>query len=374
MRKLLTFAALVLLLSCIVQADPEDANSVLIRIVDCGQGLCTIIKYPGDHFIVVDAGVKVKGPNKFSYNEKLEYNSGYCAIKDQLAELIPCGPGDPAVIDLLVISHAHEDHYNAVPYIFDQYHVNKALMTGYENDHQGYFLNKWIVDAIENENSSNPNGCLDVMVEDYVESIGNPDANDGIYPVFDPDGDNVDNIDLLGGWRNPPSGGDDGNETSIVIRLTYGGHSVLFTGDSCGAGQDYMVENNIDISADVLIAPHHGSSTAMNDNFFLKIKPTYVIFSAGHFGSWSGDDYSPWQHPRQERVGFFTREAPGGCGVVSENIFRTDWGDNEGALECDIGRGTLDGPGDDSVDIKLNHDGTYTVEWARNDIDEHVRP
>ncbi|MCX6645469.1 MAG: MBL fold metallo-hydrolase [bacterium] len=356
-----------LTLNASAQDSNSDSNGVFVRVVDCGQGLCNIVRFPGNHFMVYDAGTKNNLIDQFGYDNSLLYNAGFCEIRDQLAEMDPLITGDQVTIDMLIISHAHEDHINAIPYIFSHYQVKNVLRTGLENN-SNYFLKKRITDAIANEQATT--GCNDMVIDDYFAS----DESERI-DFCDVDDDGNADFDVLFGLGNLPDGSNDENTTSIVIRIEFGNKSILFAGDSCGKAQDMMVVNHTPIGSDILIPPHHGSNNDMNDEWFKMVDPDYVIFSAGRFGNMSGGVFHWWQHPRQVRVDLFTAPKPTGCGVDPLNIFSTDWGDNEGNLEWNVGRGDGDGPGDDGVDIFLDFDDSVdpVVVWERNDIDPHTR-
>lgn len=346
---------------------PAD-SCVFVRVVDCGQGLCNIVRFPGSHFMVYDAGTKNNLIDEFGYDNSFLQHAGFCEIRDQLADLNPSTIDNQAVIEMLVISHAHEDHINAIPYIFEHYQVKRVLRTGFE-DGSTYFLKKRIVDAIANEQATS--GCIDMKIDDYFAL---PGTDQIAFTDIDSDGD--EDFKVLYGLGSLPAGEDDGNITSIVISVEFEGHSVLFTGDSCGYAQDEMVANNTPIASDILIAPHHGSDTDMIDDWFIKIDPDYVIFSAGRFGNIRNGVMHWWQHPRQSRIDQLTALIPPGCGIDEMNIFSTDWGDNEGNLQWRNASGNGDGPGDDGVDIYLYPSPNIdpVVSWERNDIDPHVRP
>ena len=51
----------------------------------------------------------------------------------------------------------------------------------------------------------------------------------------------------------------DPNDCSVVTRATVDGHRVLLTADESEAAQDRLLASGIDLSADVLKVPHHGS-------------------------------------------------------------------------------------------------------------------
>ncbi len=330
MRK--SIPVLVILVLLTVSAGGLDSeNDVLCRVVDVGQGLCCIVKIPGDYYIIYDAGSK---------NSR---DAVYHGIA-RMTELIP--PGED--IDLLIVSHNHDDHYNALKYMLCEssgHKVRKLFYTGQSS----------IRDLVGSE-----------PVDYYSPGNSNEtyrlDSGDTFY--FG-DNDEV-AVTVVCGWDSPLTGTDI-NTTSIVVRLTYAGNSILFTGDSCGYAQRFMageeiegesIADSVDVQSEVLIAPHHGSSHGMIDEFFDAVDPVWVVFPAGH--------WSNFLHPRTTTVEYFIDT----IGVPESHIFRTDWGDDErkyedDVREWDLGRieGHEDLPGDDHVDIWLKADGTCEVVW-----------
>lgn len=87
----------------------------------------------------------------------------------------------------------------------------------------------------------------------------------------------------------PKTLGDDSNNSSVVIKLTYGENKFLFTGDAEKSEEDDIWSN---IKCDVLKVGHHGSATSSSANFLKKVDPTYAVISCG-----MGNKYG---HPTDE--------------------------------------------------------------------------
>lgn len=82
------------------------------------------------------------------------------------------------------------------------------------------------------------------------------------------------------------------NETSIVLKITYGNTRFLFTGDAGRASEMDILEAGFDLSATVLKVGHHGSDTSTSYPFLREVMPQYAIISVG-----KDNDYS---HPTEE--------------------------------------------------------------------------
>ncbi|MCH7807691.1 MAG: ComEC/Rec2 family competence protein [Planctomycetes bacterium] len=69
------------------------------------------------------------------------------------------------------------------------------------------------------------------------------------------------------------------NDTSTVLRLTYGGHSILFTGDVEERALRALIAHG-NLHADVLLLPHHGGVETSTPAFIRAVDPIAVIRSS----------------------------------------------------------------------------------------------
>jgi competence protein ComEC len=69
------------------------------------------------------------------------------------------------------------------------------------------------------------------------------------------------------------------NDSSLVLRLTHKGRSVLFTGDIQNVPLLALLADPAALKADVLIAPHHGSSEPATKRFLDAVAPSQVVSS-----------------------------------------------------------------------------------------------
>lgn len=104
------------------------------------------------------------------------------------------------------------------------------------------------------------------------------------------------------------NGGEDTNDTSIILKITYGETSFLFTGDAEYDGEHAVLDSGADLSATVLKVGHHGSDTSTCYPFLRAVMPQYAVISVG-----AGNSYG---HPADDTLSKL-RDA----GV---EVFRTD--------------------------------------------------
>ena len=72
-----------------------------------------------------------------------------------------------------------------------------------------------------------------------------------------------------------------GNETSLVLDLSFGEFDMLFTGDVEGSGEESLISSGLLRAYDILKAAHHGSKNSGTEEFLQITAPEYAVISAG---------------------------------------------------------------------------------------------
>lgn len=72
---------------------------------------------------------------------------------------------------------------------------------------------------------------------------------------------------------------DGANNSSIILKLTYGKTSFLFTGDAESEAEWVVSTSGYDLSSTVLKVAHHGSDTSTTYTFLEKVMPTFSVIS-----------------------------------------------------------------------------------------------
>ena len=89
--------------------------------------------------------------------------------------------------------------------------------------------------------------------------------------------------------------GDNSNESCALVKVSYLGHSILFTGDALAQQEFAAINKNIEST--VLKVSHHGSASSSCEEFIRKVKPQLAIISCG-----KGNRFG---HPHQEVLARF---------------------------------------------------------------------
>lgn len=82
------------------------------------------------------------------------------------------------------------------------------------------------------------------------------------------------------------NGGSDTNDTSIVLKVTYGKTSFVFAGDAERDAEHAILNRGTDISATVLKLGHHGSDTSTSYLWLRELIPDYTVISVGKGNSY----------------------------------------------------------------------------------------
>ena len=78
----------------------------------------------------------------------------------------------------------------------------------------------------------------------------------------------------------------DTNNSSIVLKITYGDTSFLFTADAEREAEQVILNAGYDLNATVLKVGHHGSENSTTYPFLREIMPEYAVISVGNDNSY----------------------------------------------------------------------------------------
>ena len=152
-------------------------------------------------------------------------------------------------LDFVVGTHPHEDHIGGIDEVINSFNVGKYYMPDAMTTTKTY---ENVLDALANKN-----------LKYTVPKIGS---------TFNLGSAKFETIYLGTDTK-------DLNNTSIVLKMTFGNKSFLFTGDATDVSEEKMLDKNIKV--DVLKVGHHGSEYSTTDEFLNKVNPSISIISVG---------------------------------------------------------------------------------------------
>lgn len=235
-------------------------NDLEFIVFDIGQGDAILIRTPDHKNILIDGGP----------DNSVVYKLGqYLLFHDRH-------------IDLMILTHPHADHMVGLTEVLKRYQVKKIFISGAEYKSSDY--SAWL-DLVKTQK-------ITLEVVDYQVKIllDNNIWLDILYPNASLFGQELKNI----------------NNASIVAKLIYQDFSVMLTGDF--ENEESLVNQGLDLSADILKVGHHGSNNANDLEFLKAVNPSLAVIS-------SGKD-NKFNHPHEETVQNLLN--------LEAQIFRTD--------------------------------------------------
>lgn len=228
-------------------ADAQGGR-LFLHFLDVGQGDGIVLRTPYHQTIIFDGG-----PDR--------------ALERKLGGLLPYFD---RTIDLLVVTHPHEDHVAGFDYLFDRYDIRSVLITDILHESGAY---KEFLRQLEKRNI--PHHFT--RAGDRI-SLG-PDVRITILaPTHSFSGSTEDDL----------------NNSSVVAMLEHSTKTFLLTGDAGTQVEEELIQNGLTRHVDVLKTGHHGSRTSTGDALLDAITPTVAIISAG--------ESNMYGHPHSETL------------------------------------------------------------------------
>lgn len=215
----------------------QASTNVTIKFIDVGQGEAILIALP-EKTMLIDAGPTGSAPK----------------IAQVLQEL------GRDKIDYLVATHPDEDHIGGMADIISSTQIGTIYAPNKTNNTATY---RKFLAAIQNNN-------LQITLAEAGTII-----------------DQIDSYKLEILWPKKDANFPETNDYSIIIKLTVGNKTFLFTGDA----PTNAILNSNPGHIDVLKLSHHGSRTGTTEVLIHKLSPTYAVLS------YAVDN--PYGHPMQ---------------------------------------------------------------------------
>ncbi len=221
-----------------------DKEVLRVTMVDVGQGDAILLELPHGKSLLVDAGPKTPG---------VDAGSRFVVPLLRWQERASC--------DGIIMTHPHSDHNGGIPSVLRAGSAGRIFEAGVPPLTAIDTLCGWLADSLRVPRDTVRRGMvldLDPCMRLYV-----------LHPV-------ARYVHLQAGERMNL------NNSSVVIKLVFGGTSMLLMGDAEEEVEQQLCERYGDfLRADILKAGHHGSSTSSSARFLEMVHPSSTLISVG---------------------------------------------------------------------------------------------
>ena len=237
-RGLAFLGFLIFLAILITYPFPSSTKNLKVTFLDVGQGESILVEFPGRKKMLIDGGGLFTG--RFDIGERVVspflWRKG---IK---------------TIDYLVLTHPHPDHLNGLVSAARNFNVREFWESYSPEERDTYG---------ELRRNLSPSVVYQRMLRGDSRTIGGT-AIEVLHPEE---------------GRFPSQSIE--NESSMVMRLSYGRTSFLLTGDIELWAERNILENSSSLSSDILKSPHHGSLSSSSEEFLNEVKPSVIVICVG---------------------------------------------------------------------------------------------
>ena len=273
-------------------------DKIRVHSLDVGAGSCIVVECPASTDVLVyDCGTLKQTPLDLTDDQ----------IKSRVAGLVQ--NSEP----MIALSHAHADHVNLMPFVFDDTKVRSIWIGGLQTDYGS--------DTDENGLKSDLHAWISKKVAEGAT------LHHGFDVGFDNGGEAVSEMQcgdaetFILTVNNDPSGAGDNRRmhaNSLILLVRYDEFKAIFTGDAVGEAEAAAIASYGALVGDttLLFSSHHGASSnnSNSDSWVDAVRPHIVVYSA--------DTMPTYGHPKGVVVDRY--RARGSLKTTKEHSIWTD--------------------------------------------------
>ncbi len=266
---------LVFLAVLITYPFPSYSKNLKVTFIDVGQGDSILVEFPGQKKMLIDGGGLFTGG--FDIGERVLspflWKKG---IKK---------------IDYLVSTHPHPDHLNGLIAVARNFRVREfwESLGPTENNFYEELLRNLAPSILKKRMFNNDSHLIDGTVIDILH------PKESRLPISSID-----------------------NELSMVLRLSYGQTSFLFTGDIGQKAEQDILENIRLIKSDIMKSPHHGSLSSSSEEFLSAVNPTVIVICVGENNRYNFPNPIILQRYREIGAAIYRTDTHGAIEITSD--------------------------------------------------------
>jgi len=247
------------------------AEQVLVHFLDVGQGDAALVQTPDGKNVLIDGGDSEAGEGVVAYLRELGVAS----------------------LDLVIATHAHEDHLGGLIDVLREVPVKAVLDSGYAH---GTATQQEFLRLVAEKGTP----LHLARAGDRIK------AGAATLEVLAPE------EPLLEGTES------DVNNNSVVVRLVYGDTAFLFAGDMEEAERERLLQSGQEVRSDVLKVAHHGSRNGTDPAFVAAVRPQIAVISCAARNDYGHPHKQALQALRRGRVHVYATDENGTVVVASD--------------------------------------------------------
>lgn len=263
---------------------PSGSSSFAIHFIDVGQADAALVLCDGQAMLI-DGGNADDSSLMYSYLNRLGIT----------------------YLDYVIGTHAHEDHIGGIAGALNYASLGEAFCP----------VTSYTTRAFNN----------------FVKAVQKHGKNITVPSVGDRFSLGSASCQVLG-----VNSTDDTNESSIVLRITYGNTSFLFTGDAEREAENMILNRGYDLRSDVLKVGHHGSASSTSYYWLRQVAPRYAVISVGKDNSYGHPTETVLSRLRDADVTTYRTDMQGDIictsdgNTVSFQVSRNEYADTLGGI------------------------------------------
>lgn len=250
------------------QGNPKGnsfGDSLEVHFIDVGQGDATLILC-GESAMLIDCADSSQGTKIQDYLQKRGVER----------------------LDYLILTHPDSDHIGGAPVIIEKFEIDRVFMSNYEKSNKTYLK---VIQSLDNR-----------LLKWSTPEVGSTwQLGSAQFTILAPNDT----------YSSP-------NEASIALLIQNGKNTFLFTGDAEEKAEEDMLENGLDLQADVYQAGHHGSRSSSGEAFLDAVSPVYAVISCAEGNSYGHPHAATLNKFRERGIQVFRTDEQGSIVAVSD--------------------------------------------------------
>ncbi|WP_186441685.1 DNA internalization-related competence protein ComEC/Rec2 [Desulfamplus magnetovallimortis] len=249
-------------------------HEMVVTILSVGQGSSALLEMPYGKTVLVDGG-------GFSYFSRFDTGEHIIAPFLRQKKIL--------TLDAVVLTHPESDHINGLVYIMEHFNVGELVKNPDKRTTSAY-KDLMTVVAEKKIPLCNIVGADNIFEPILIKKLGKAEMH-FLHPVknfleVSGGNDDVKVSGKRGKIENIKKGKTkntvDYNNHSVAFRLIFGNNTIFFPGDIMSYAEVNLSQRyGNKLKSDILVSPHHGSSTSSTDFFLDNVAPESVIISCG---------------------------------------------------------------------------------------------